>query len=159
MARRQRRGRRLHDRGVAKQRVAVAGGERRGNQAAAAGAEDLGPVQGIVVAVLRGELARGVHLRTRDVGVDVDATGHHHHPACVDLPRVRADVVDHLPVPQTHVAHVSVDVVGRVVDGAAADSDLGHVSISASRRLSSVAAVGASPGSGACSASGTPSSR
>ena len=127
VARGQRRGGRLDDRGVAEQRVAVAGGERRGNETAGAGAQHLRSIQRLVAPVLGRELARGVDLRPRDMGVDVDAAGHHDHPASVDPAGAGPDVGDHLAVLQAHVADVSVDVVGGVVDGAAADPDLGHV--------------------------------
>ena len=159
MARRQRRGGRLDDGGVAEQRVAVAGGERRRNEAAGARAQHVGSLQRLVAAVFGRELARGVDLWPRDVGVDVDSAGHDDHPASVDPPRVRADVLDHLAVVQAHVAQLAVDVVGGVVDGATDDPDRCHRSTSSSSRPSSAAAVGAPSRYGAWSASGTPSSR
>ncbi len=94
----QRRGGCLHDRGVAQQRVAVAGGERRRDQAARARPQQLGSVKGIVAAVVGRELARSVDLGTRNVGVDVDAAGHHHHAASVDLASVGTHLGDHFAV-------------------------------------------------------------
>ena len=126
VARGQRRGGGLDDRGVAEQRVAVAGGERRGDQAAGARAQQLGAVERVVAALVGRQLARGVDLRARDVGVDVDAAGHHDHPASVDPAGVGPDVGDHLAVLQAHVADLAVDVVGGVVDRAAGDPDRGH---------------------------------
>ena len=126
VARGQRRGGRLDDRGVAEQRVPIAGGERGRDQPAGARAEHVGSIHRLVAPVLRGQLAGGVHLRAGDVGVDVDATGHHDHPPSVDAAGVGSDVGDHLAVLQAHVADLAVDVVGGVVDGAATDSDRRH---------------------------------
>src|ERR1700682_4462271 len=51
----------LHDGGVAQQRVAIASGERGGDQAAGARAQHVGSIQGVVAAIVGGELASRVH--------------------------------------------------------------------------------------------------
>ena len=160
MARGQRRGGRLDDRRVAEQRVAVAGGERRGDQAAGARAQHLGSIQGIVAALVGRQLARGVDLRTRDVGVDVDAAGHHDHPAGVDPARAR----DRRRRPPCRPAGTRRGPRRRRRwRGRGRAPPLIRIAVTArpprAAALSSTAAVGASPGCGACSASGTPSSR
>ena len=129
MAGGQRRRGRLDDGGVAQQRIAVAGGERGGDQAAGPRAQQLGAVDRIVPVVLGRQLAGEIYLRSGDVGVDVDAAGHHDHPAGVDPAGVGADVGDHLAVLDTQVSDLSVDVVGGVVDRAAADPDRGHADL------------------------------
>src|SRR5262249_43114623 len=112
-----------------------------------------------IAAIVGSELASGVHLRSRDVSVDVDPAGHHDHPASIDPARLRPDIGDHLPVLETHVAQLAVDVVGRIVDAATPDPDRGHPCTWRGSRGSSAAAVGARSGRGAWSVSGTPSSR
>ena len=88
VARGERRRRRLDHRRVAEQRVAIAGDERRRHDAAAARAQDLGPLDGIPAVLLGRQPARGVDLRPGDVRVDVDAARHHDHAARVDPRRV-----------------------------------------------------------------------
>jgi hypothetical protein len=66
--------------------------------------------------------AREVDARRGDVRVDVDATGHHHHPSCVDLWRIRRHIRHDLSVAHADIAHVAVDAIRGVVDGAAGDS-------------------------------------
>ncbi len=70
-------------------------------------------------------LAGDVHLRPGDVAVHVDAAGHHDQAGGVERPVGPHGGIgrrgDDPAVANPEIAHLAVDAVGRVVDGAAGD--------------------------------------
>ena len=106
-------------------------------------------------------LRASVGLGTGDVGVDVDAAGHHDHPARVDPAGVRPDLGDDLAVlRQRSRTSPSTSLAGSWIA-----PPLIRIAVIVLRSLASRSGQTARPpsapsaGSGACSVSGTPSSR
>ena len=120
---------------VAHAGVLVAGGERAGDAAHRAAVRVGRAVQHFGFAFFLGpHLAGDVHLRPGDVAVHVDAARHHDQAAGIDLARGPNGRIgrrgDDLAAGDPQIAHLAVDAVGRVVDGAAGDFDeVGHTAV------------------------------
>jgi hypothetical protein len=62
------------------------------------------------------QLTRQIYLGTRDVTVDVHATGHYNHALGVDHGGAVGRRIDDLGVFDTNVPHLAVYAVNRIVD-------------------------------------------
>ena len=112
---------------VAHAGVQVAGRERARRAADRAGAEAAAARVRGTSTIFGPHLAGVVDLRPGDVGVHVDAAGHHDQPRRVeDAIRGVGRGGDDLSVARPHVADDAIDAVGRVVYRAAGDLQQGH---------------------------------
>ena len=125
--------RRLEGRGVAHLDIAVAGGQRARRAAAARRElERVGRQRdriGAVAVVFGHQQPRQVHLAAADVGVHVDAAGHHHAAAGIDLlveRFCRSGGCDDAAVTHCQVAPLPRVVMHRVDDQAAAQQQAAH---------------------------------